>query len=175
MKKRLLVLFALGLTIVPGFAASAATLTPERVGAISQQCTVIQTILDQLQRRDLVARTNRGRAYEAQIKQIDALSQRLHANNIASTSIDAPAVNFKAVVESFRGAYVTYDDSMTTLRQIDCRNRPEDFALRLEESKVHRHALGVEVTKGEEALTRYRQAVTLLRETLPEDKRSGSQ
>lgn len=174
MKKRLVILFALALSFVPG-SASAATLSPGRVSAISQQCAVIQTILDQLQRRDLVARTNRGRAYEAQIKQIDALSQRLRANNLSSELVDAPATTFKAVVESFRAAYVTYDDSMTVLRQIDCRVKPQEFALKLEEIKVFRHALGIEVTKGEDALGQYRAAVLSLRETLPEDKRSGSQ
>ncbi len=168
--KRLFTLLVLGLVCVPTLVQAQATLDPQRIAAISQRCTVIQTILDQLQRRDLVARTNRGRAYEAQIKQIDALTKRMHINNVSTATLDGPASNFKANVDSFRAAYVLYDDGMTALRQIDCHKKPEDFANILEQVRVLRQATGVEVAKGEESLGMYRLALEELRTTLPVGK-----
>jgi hypothetical protein len=168
MKRRLFILLTLGLTCMPTFAYAQNVMDPERLGAMSQQCTIIKTILDQLQRRDLVARTNRGRSYEAQLKQIDALSKRLRANNVSTQTLDGPVATFHGIVDAFRAAYIVYDDRMTTLRQIDCRNKPEDFAAALEEIRVMRQAVGVEVSKGEEVLTQYRQAVVNLRSVLPE-------
>ncbi|HEV7929056.1 MAG TPA: hypothetical protein VGP12_02870 [Nitrosospira sp.] len=173
MKRRLFILLTLGLTCVPGFAYAQNVLDAERVSAIGQHCTLIQTTLDQLQRRDLVARTNRGRSYEAQLKQIDALAKRFKANNLSTQTMDAPAVAFRSSVDSFRTAYVAYDDRMTTLRQIDCRTKPEDFATALEELRVMRQEVGAEVTKGDEALAQYRQAIVDLRPTVPEAKGSA--
>jgi hypothetical protein len=167
MKKRLLALLFMGLALVPS-AASAATLDQQRLDAIRQHCTTIQTLLDQLQRRDLVARTNRGRAYEAQIKQIDALDKRLETNNIAAPELGLLSDQLKVVVDSFRAAYVAYDDNMTLLRKIDCRNNMQGFSLKLEEIRVLRQAVGVEVTRGEQALSEYRKAVVALRALVPE-------
>ena len=174
MKKRLFILLALGVAFMPSFAYAEGTLEPQRLTAISQGCTVIQTILDQLQRRDLVARTNRGRAYEAQIKQIDAFTQRMQTNNLSTQALDGPAIQFKAEVDAFRSAYVQYDDRMSTLRQIDCRTKSESFATALEQVRVLRQEVGAEVTKGEESLALYRQALTGLRAILP-DAKGGTQ
>lgn len=175
MKKRLLIAgVILGFLAAPTAAFAANTLDPARLQAISQRCASIQGVVDQLQRRDLVARTNRGRSYEAQIKQIDALTTRLHNNNIPTQSLDGPAAEFKAMVDRFRAAYVAYDDRMTALRQIDCRNKPADFATALEEIRVRRQEVGAEVTRGEAALSRYREAVSQLRDSLP-DAQGGSQ
>lgn len=173
MKKRLFALFATALVLIPS-AAHADALNPTRLEAIRQRCAVIQTTLDQLQRRDLVARTNRGRAYEAQIKQIDSLATRLRNNKITAPMLEAPSTQFKTVVEAFRTAYVTYDDRMTVLRQTDCRNQPQEFALKLEEIKVLRLTVGAEVTKGEEALAQYRIGLVQLRESLADGKKEAN-
>jgi hypothetical protein len=170
MKKRLFILLAIPLVFLPA-PAHADTLNQARLDAIRQRCAVIQTTLDQLQRRDLVARTNRGRAYEAQIKQIDSLATRLRNNDIAAPMLEQPTARLKVVVESFRVAYVAYDDRMTDLRETDCRNQSQVFALKLEELKVMRQVVGVEVTKGEEALAQYRLGLLQLRESLADGKK----
>lgn len=173
MKKRLFAIFASLLVLTPS-AVHAETLSQSRLDAIKQRCAVIQTALDQLQRRDLVARTNRGRAYEAQIKQIDSLATRLRNNNVSAAVLEQPTARLKVVVESFRTAYVAYDDRMTNLRETDCREHPDIFALKLEEIKVLRQAVGAEVTKGEEALAQYRLGLLELRESLADGKKETS-
>lgn len=175
MKKQLLFGAMIALVLMPvGLAHAENILDANRLSMISQRCTVIQTILDQLQRRDLVARTNRGRSYEAQVKQIDAFIQRMHANNLATDTLDGPATSFKASVDEFRNAYVQYDDHITILRQIDCRSKPADFAIMLEQVRVLRQEVGATVTKGENNLAAFRQAMETLQPTLP-DAHGGSQ
>jgi hypothetical protein len=138
-----------------------------RLSAIQERCSVLQTSLDQLQRRDLVARTDHGHEYENLTRQINALSQRLRHNKLPTQTLDKPADDFKSAVAAFRQAYVSYDDSITILRQIDCQERVTDFARLLEETRVLRAKLGVEVTRGEEALKQYRKTLVELQTTLP--------
>lgn len=175
MKKQLFVGAILALALMPtGLVYAENILDANRLSMISQRCTVIQTIIDQLQRRDLVARTNRGRSYEAQVKQIDAFLQRMHTNNLSTETLDGSTASFKASVDEFRNAYVQYDDRITALRQIDCRTKPADFATTLEQVRVLRQEVGAAVTKGDNDLAVFRQAVEALQPTLP-DARGGAQ
>ncbi len=159
---------------VPLVAHSQDILDASRLAAIQQRCTVLQTSLDQLQRRDLVARTNRGREYENVNRQISALITRLHHNNLSSTTFDVSVADFRAAVLAFRDAYVRYDDSMSALRQIDCNDRASDFAQSLEKVRVLRAGVGVEVTKGEKALGQFRKALLALQPTLPKPSGGGN-
>ena len=169
MKKLRYIIAGLGATvvIVPLVVQAEGILDAERLSAIQERCTVLQTTLDQLQRRDLVARTNRGREYENVNKQVDALTERLRHNNIPATMLNKPLADFKAAVTSFRAAYVVYDDSMSTLIRIDCNRNTTDFAQELEKARVLRASVGVEVTKAEIALDKYRQAIVVLQTTVP--------
>jgi hypothetical protein len=166
--KHYIIATALTATLATPLATHAQNLlSASRLSAIQQRCTVLQTSLDQLQRRDLVARTNRGREYENVNRQAEALIQRLHNNNLTSSTLDTPLADFKTTIANFRDAYVRYDDSMTALRQIDCSRHPSDFAQSLEQARVLRAAVGVEVTKGEKSLGQFRAALVALKATLP--------
>src|ERR1700738_4165886 len=158
MKKVLFVALALA-SILSSATAVFALTDDARLKSIVQNCSSLQTTLDQLQRRDLVARTNRGRAYEAQITQIDAFAQRLRNNNISSQPLDVPANDFKNAVDTFRTAYVQYDDRMTALLQIDCRTKPDTFAASLDQARNLRDNVGAQVSRGEGSLAAYRQAI----------------
>jgi uncharacterized DUF497 family protein len=173
MKKYLVAVFLASLVFVPVVAYAAQTTpSPSRLETIRHNCTVIQTILDQLQRRDLVTRTNRGRAYEAQIKQIDALQQRMVTNHIVTSAVEPRIAQFKTNVETFREAYVAYDDRMKAIRLIDCREKPDIFATALDDIRKLREQLGAEVIKTENTLAQYRQTLIDVRATLP-DARSN--
>lgn len=173
MKKILIIALACASIVASSTAAFALT-DDARSKSIVQNCSSVQTALDQLQRRDLVARTNRGRAYEAQITQIDAFAQRLRNNNISSQPLDGPANDFKNAVDTFRTAYVQYDDRMTALLQIDCRTKPDDFATALDQVRMLRDNVGAQVSRGEDSLVAYRQAIVTLQTTLPEPLNQGN-
>lgn len=166
-KKALFAALSLGLAfLLPFFARAAEVLDPARLSLIKEHCTVLQTSLDQVQRRDLVARTNRGREYESIIAQLTALNQRLRNNDQPNKTLDDTLNNFKTMVDAFRENYVEYDNSMNALRQIDCRNHANDFALSLQRTAILRQQVGAEVTKGDTYLGVYRQAVVELQKSL---------
>jgi hypothetical protein len=166
-KSPLFAALAFGLaTILPAFAQAADILDPGRLAIIQQQCTVLQTALDQLQRRDLVARTNRGREYESIITQLTAFSQRLRNNNKPSADLDKILNDFKTTVDNFRSGYIQYDNSMNALSEVDCRNHPADFAVDLQQTSILRQQVGAEVVRGEQHLASYRQAIVDLQAQL---------
>jgi hypothetical protein len=167
-KSSLFVITIFGLSLVlPVFAAHALdTLDPERLSLIREHCTVLQTSLDQLQRRDLVARTNRGREYESVIAQLGAFSQRLRNNSKSSQSLDETLGKIKTTVDSFRSNYVEYDNNMNILRQIDCRNQAADFAVALQRTGIMRAQVGAEVTKGDGHLAEARRIIVELQSGL---------
>ena len=170
--------FIIGLALavvvgVPFVAHADPDANAQRLSAIQQRCTVLQTTLNQLQRRDLVARTNRGREYEDMNRQIDAFSQRLRHNNISDSSLNASITNFHTYVNAFREAYARYDDSMTNLLRSDCNGHTADFSDALAVSRVLRAAVGVQVTNAENALLAYRQAVVALQAQVPAPLNGG--
>lgn len=166
-KRYLVITLVLAASTIPFAAHAQDSADASRLAAIQQRCTVLQTSLDQLQRRDLVARTNRGREYENVNRQIDAFITRLYHNNLSSATMDGPISDYKTAVLDFRDAYVRYDDSMTALLQIDCSKNVSGFAKALDASRVLRAAVGVDVTKGEKALSSFRKALVAFRDTLP--------
>lgn len=173
MKKIFVIILALASISLSAAVVHAAT-DDARLKSITQGCAELLTSLEQLQRRDLVARTNRGRAYEAQITQMNAFAQRLRNNNISSQPLDGPTNDFKNAVDTFRTAYVQYDDRMTTLLQIDCRAKPDEFVTALDQVRNLRDNVGAQVSRGETSLTTYRQAIVDLQTTLPQPLNEGS-
>jgi hypothetical protein len=163
-KSSIFAIAVFGLSVIlPVFAVRAAdTLDPARLSLIQDHCTVLQTSLDQLQRRDLVARTNRGREYETVIAQLSAFSQRLRNNSKSSQALDETLNKFRTTVDAFRSNYVEYDNNMNALRQIDCRNRVTDFAVSLQRTAIMRAQVGAEVTKGEGQLAEARRIIAEL-------------
>jgi hypothetical protein len=162
------VLLTLALVMaLPATVSAQTILDAARLSAIQERCAVLQTSLDQLRRRDLVARTDHGHEYENLTRQMNAFSQRLRNNNLPNQTLDEPANDFKSAVAAFRQAYVYYDDSITNLRQIDCLEHVADFARILEETRVLRAKIGIEVTRGETALKSYRRAMAEFQNTLP--------
>lgn len=149
---------------VPLAVSAQETQAPERLAAIKTNCRTIKAELLQVQRRDLVARTNRGRGYEAVLKQMDSFQQRVRNNKLVTQPFDEALAAFKAATSAFRDAYIRYDDQLISLQQIDCQEKPDVFAAQLEEIKVMRAETAAAITDADEALAQYRQAVMTLQQ-----------
>ena len=165
--RHLLLIALIAVLVGPATANAADIMRAERLSLIQDRCTVLQISLDQLQRRDLVARTDHGRQYENLIRQIDAFDLRLRNNNMPTQLLDGPTAAFKTAVTAFRDAYIRYDDSMNALREVDCHTHTTDFAQLLEQTRVLRAAVGIQVSSGDNSLKAYREAMVLLQGTLP--------
>lgn len=144
----------------------AADLTTTRLKTIQKRCEVLQTTLDQLQRRDLVSRTDLGREYESINRQISAFILRMNNNGMNTATLSGPTSDYRNAVIAFREAYIRYDNSMNDLRDIDCRAHAGDFANTLDVTYVLRASVGAEVARAKDALDRYRKAMVTLQKEL---------
>lgn len=159
-KKVPILLAALVFWLSPGLALAQSG--SERLAIIQSKCQVAHDNLDLLRRRDLVARTNRGREYENIVKQLEAFTQRVRHNRLDAGRLGTTTQQFKIAVDQFRDAYLRYDDSLSELLQTDCRTKPDVFALKLEESRVLRAETAVSATRAEELALNYRELVATL-------------
>ena len=142
--------------------------TTSRQQLIVGRCQALDTLLDQLQRRDLVSRTNLGREHENIARQLGAFNQRLRNNNHNAGPYEQLLGDLNRATTQFREAYVRYDDSMNSLRQIDCRTAPGDFELKLAETRALRDTTEGAITHAAAIVGQYRDTVMQLQVGLPE-------
>lgn len=159
-KSYIITLAAVALVIVP-FVAYAQTPT-DRNRLIGEHCQSFAGLIDQLQRRDLVSRTNLGREYEAVNRQLNAFNQRLRNNDIDAKPFEQLTVQFTEATNAFRAAYVRYDDSLNKLLTIDCKTDPTAFDAQLATARSQREATLSAVNRAGEVIGQYRAQVQQL-------------
>lgn len=152
-------LFLVAATVVWPAGVTVAQSGAEYIGLVKVRCEAVKQLVDEQRRSDLVARINKGRAYQEIIDQQNAFSIRLRNNRLTSDAFDRQLAVVQAGVNNFRNAYNTYDDSVVALLDIDCKTEPQEFVDQLAKVKVQRNSIGVEVAKVGTELARYRQEV----------------
>jgi hypothetical protein len=160
------IILALVVTAVP-LAAQAQDATAARYQTISDRCQSLHLLLDELQRRDLVSRTNLGREYESVARLFTAFNQRVKNNNLSAQPFEQLAADFTAATSQFRSAYVQYDDSLIELQQIDCKDKPADFDAQLARTRELRDATEGAATHANAISGQYRTQMVQLQAELP--------
>jgi hypothetical protein len=135
---------------------------------ISERCQNIQLLLNELQRRDLVSRTNLGREYESTARLFTAFIQRVRNNNLNVQEFERLASQFNDATSQFRSAYVQYDDSLIKLQEIDCRAKPGDFDSQLAQTRTLRDATEGSSTHAAAIAGQYHTQMVQLQANLPE-------
>ena len=134
----------------------------------------MQILLDELQRRDLVARTNLGREYESMTRLFNAFNQRVRNNNLNAQPFEQLASQFNDATAQFRAAYVQYDDSMIKLKDTDCKNKPGDFDAQLAQTRSLRDATEGASTHAAAIAGQYRTQMAQLQSELPSQAAKGA-
>ena len=162
------------LLIVTLFAVPAAAHAQDAAAArqqvIRERCVSLKLLLDELQRRDLVARTNLGREYESAARLFSAFTQRVKNNNLGTQPFEQLASQFTNATAEFRSAYVEYDDSMIALQQIDCKAKPAEFDAQLNRTRELRDATEGASTHAAATAGQYRTQMVQLQSQLPAQK-----
>lgn len=153
-------IFTIALAAVP--LAVLAQSSIDRQQLIVQRCSELETAIDQLQRRDLVSRTNLGREYESVSREMDALNQRLHANNLDNHAFLQLFSDFNNATSQFRDAYVHYDDGVSKLLGVNCQQHPQDFDTQLASVKDLRGAVDGAATRAASILGQYKTQISQL-------------
>lgn len=167
-------LFAVALFALP-YAAQAQTATAQRYQIISNHCQDLHNLIDQLQRRDLVSRTNLGREYESIDNQLSAFNTRIRNNNLDSQPFAQLLGQFNDAANQLREAYVHYDDGLNKLENIDCQKKPADFDAQLAQTRQLRDATEGAASRALAITGQYRDLVAQLQATLPSsnNKKAG--
>lgn len=129
---------------------------------IRNQCGDVKQVIQAQRKHDLVARINRGRAYQTLIDQQRAFAERLGNNQLNADAFESQADTVRAGVDRFRSAYNTYDDTVGTLLAIDCAEKPADFIAKLQSVRGLRAAIGSEVVSISGELQKYREITVQL-------------
>lgn len=139
------------------------------IARISERCVLVKEILDKQQRKDLVTRINVGRDYQNAIAQQQAFLTRLKSNNLPTEQFQLQTQLVEAELDRLRssgGAYNQYDDALGGLLDIDCKEKPLDFAIQLQKTRDLRFAVGQQVSRVDATLARYREMIVNLQTEL---------
>lgn len=167
-------LFAVAFFAMP-YAAEAQTANAQRYQLISSRCQELHSLIDQLQRRDLVSRTNLGREYESIDNQLTAFNTRIHNNNLDNQPFVQLLTQFDDAANQFRDTYVHYDDSLNSLQNIDCQKNPADFDNQLTQARTLRSATEDAAQRAQDVLGQYRTLTQTLQTQLPDQQAGGVQ
>lgn len=167
-----------GILIVALLAIPSAALAQDpiavRYQTISDRCQSLQLLLQELQRRDLVSRTNLGREYESIARLLSAFNQRVKNNNLSPQSLERLTVDFNNAASQFRSAYVQYDDGLIALQQIDCKQKPADFDAQLTRARELRDATEGAATYANAIAGQYRTLMVQIQSELPVQTAKGT-
>ncbi len=155
------------LLVVTPVAVFAQPVFSARQQIISDRCQSISTLLDQLQRRDLVSRTNLGREHENIARQLSAFNQRMRSSNLNVIPYEQLLTQLNGATAQFREAYIRYDDHMNELRQVDCRTTLDLFEAKLAETRVLRDATEGAIVHAAALVGQYRDSLAQMQAQLP--------
>lgn len=158
-------LTTLAAVLVPASVVLAQT-NEEYLGLIKTRCETTKQLIDQQRRSDLVARINKGRAYQTIIDQQNAFSLRLRNNKVTTDTFDRQIAAVQDGVNRFRTAYNRYDDAVGALIDIDCKTDPQTFAQQLVIARSLRQVIGNEVASVDTELAKYRQGIAEFKQEL---------
>lgn len=162
-----LVTFA-GILCVPLTAAAESMALPQaQVDVIRQNCTTAQQTLTELEKRDAVARINRGRAYDMMVQQISAFNSRLAYNKVSLPQMVQLASDLQSHIDHFRNLYTAYDSLLTSAIKMNCKDKPNDFYASVVQARDQRAAVGEEVAQLEHLSAQYRTEIVNYQNTLP--------
>ena len=173
--KKLLLLLAICLLATQSspVLAQESGISPQHIETIKLHCPQAQVSLKQFQKSELVARLNRGRGYEQQLKQMAALNTRLVENKIDASFLTQTTAQIQIRVEQFRTAYEKYDKTLLASTRIDCTAKPTEFYELLAQSRLERVAVANEVDQVKKMLVLYREGVVRLIATDIPEKVTG--
>lgn len=100
----------------------------EQIVAIKARCSALQATLNQLQRNDTLQRHDNGQTYRMIMdKLMTPLNQRIASNKLDGGELVATSAAYSRAYQEFYDAYISYDQSLSDARGIDCTKQPTRF------------------------------------------------
>lgn len=146
---------------------SASALTDLQNGAISQNCASIQNSLKSLQKADSRTRVLLGSTYQTIFTNfVTPLNLRLVRHGQPNSDLIEIQSDFIDSRTKFSKNFIKYSQSLEQLISIDCKNEPEKFYQKLEQTRKLRAKVQNSVQQIHQLLSRHLSIVeTLLMES----------
>lgn len=152
------------LMIMPSTVRAEGILTDSQLETIQTSCVDAQISLQQVQVSERVTRTNRGQAYESLGKLMTNLNSRVVQNQLNAPGLISISSDYQKALTAFRSDFNSYDDALTELSKMDCRNQPTTFNDRLIVVREKRARLREDVTTLDTLIDKYQQDVDVLKQ-----------
>ncbi len=128
--------------------AAETAITEEQKNTILNHCDTIKDNLRKVQREDSRARVYLGRYYETILsKFITPLNLRLVENNMSDVKLIDNQTNFAARRTGFVNDYISYQQALEEVVNIDCKAEPVKFYEKLKVAQERRKNVNKDVTK----------------------------
>ena len=172
MRKRInysLVLVAM-IVVFSSTTATAIELDENRIGAISQNCSIIKERLRRIESVGAKSRVYLGTQYESIYSGLMSnLSLRLMRNGIANQDIADQQATFQSERERFRKDFIGYSQELQSLINIDCKNEPIKFYRKLETTRKKRADIMKSIERMDEIIAKHRQSILDIRDSLKKE------
>lgn len=172
MQKRInysLVLVAM-IVVFSSTTATAIELDENRIGAISQNCSIIKERLRRIESVGAKSRVYLGTQYESIYSGLMSnLSLRLMRNGIANQDIADQQATFQSERERFRKDFIGYSQELQSLINIDCKNEPIKFYRKLETTRKKRADIMKSIERMDEIIAKHRQSILDIRDSLKKE------
>ena len=151
--------------------ASALELDQNRIGAISQNCSIIRERLRRIESAGAKSRVYLGTQYESVYSGLMSnFSLRLMRNGIANQDIADQQASFASERERFRNDFIGYSQELQTLIDMDCRNEPEKFYKQFEKTRAKREDIAKSIDRMNEIIAKHRRSIVDIRDELRGNK-----
>lgn len=128
---------------------------------IVSQCDDLIAKLKTIDQDDIATRIIRGRIYQTDItdRLMLPLNRRVTDSRLDGSALVSVTASYDAAVRSFSASYSDYEDSMTKLIRIDCKNEPTQFYDALSIAREKRLELADSVSSLQSLIVSYRDRV----------------
>ncbi|MBR3323939.1 hypothetical protein IKG24_00140 [Candidatus Saccharibacteria bacterium] len=124
------------------------SVTEEQKNIIIDHCDTIKDSLKSLQKADSRTRVYLGRYYETILSNFMVpLNIRLVENSISNTKLIENQTNFANRRDRFNSDFISYQQALEELVNINCKNEPERFYTKLVIAREKRAIVSRDVTK----------------------------
>lgn len=135
---------------------SSLLLTDTQIAQVSQRCVQVQSVLFRLRANDGLRRVTLGRQYETiSTKLMAPLNSRIAINKLDGVELTKTTVDFNKQLDDFRAKYQTYEQAVSNLIGLKCKDQPVTFYDGIIMARDQRSQVRVSVEKLNTLLTQY--------------------
>lgn len=163
MKRSTLISMIILSIVVAPVARAEGSLSDAELQIVKANCVSAQIALQHVQEVDLLTRLNRGYRYDTLLKLMTSLNSRVVQNKLDAPGFITIASDYQKNLDSFRNEFTTYDDSLTEIVHMDCRNEPTTFSDRLVALRSMRTNLYNRTKQFDDLLDKYQKGIDDLR------------